>query len=237
MPAKAKRQLSPEQRAAISERNRQRWASMTPEQRAEYAQRGREVLERNRAERANGQPPQEPPEPSRTRERAPQRSASKVSAKTRQDAKTVMAVSIAGLDMGAGWLVPKWWTAEDRLNREETAALVDGVYAEIENLNPKWLAEIAKLAAAGVHAQLIWALTTIAMPRLIRHGIFKPDDPIVAAYLFAQSAGFGQGGPAVSVDTGPAPVDRGGNGHGQVDPGEFSAAVSTVGSGAAEQAG
>lgn len=230
---KRKRPLSDAQRAhleKLAERNRQRAAGAAP-------------------------PPEQFPNPLDTHAPKRETARTRIPATMRKDAKTILAFGIAGLDKGARLLSDRsgsgFWTAEDQLSQDETTHLVNAVYAELSDY-PKIVAAIASLGTGQKHAYVLYVATMIALPRLIRHGLLREDDPLVSAVLFAQLAVAGQVAPpdddaepeperrpepAVSVAPGPAYGDRWGNGNGQVHAGIGVVIPAPVDGGLSEQAG
>jgi len=191
---------------------------------------GKGICERcSRAERRDAKPV----------ERAPLRGGpGKLSAVRARNVKVLITGAIVMADMAAGRLAPVYWTPEDRLQQDETTALVRGVYAELE-AQPKLLEWLAAAADQGVHGQLAMALAMIALPRLMRRGVVPPDVAAALAFAFGQPPTPEQQPQpdAVSVEAGPAReperVERNGQEHSSFVPGRDA----TVHSGFSEQAG
>jgi hypothetical protein len=188
---------------------------------------GKGICERcSRAERRDVKPA----------EQAPLRGPGKVTAAQQRNVKSMLVVAIAGADALAARVAPLYWTAEDRLQQDETALLVKAIYAELEAW-PKALMWIASAAEHGVHVQLAYALVMVALPRLMRRNLVPAD---VATLLFlaaSQPQPPVQPGPdAVPVAAGPAPEPDRHDGNGQVHSGFVPGRDATVHSGFQEQA-
>ena len=171
-------------------------------------------------------------------EHAPLRGTAKLSAAKQRNVKSLLVLTVAGLDMGAARLVPQHWTAEDRLQQDETASLVKAIYAELESW-PKVIEWIAAAAEQGVHAQLGLAIAMVALPRLVRRNLV-PADVAFAVLLATSQAGANQ--PQPQPD--PVPVAAGADGqpdrhdgNGQVYAGFVPGRDAPIHSGVSEQAG
>lgn len=122
--------------------------------------------------------------------------------------KSVLAGTIVLSDLAAFSLAPQVWTQDDRISKKETAMLVNAVYDELSSY-PKLIAYIAKMADMGKHGALIWAITVISIPRLIRHGLIPAETNVITLLM-------GPGG---------ASSDSGGYGNGEVNFSELFADV------------
>jgi len=161
----------------------------------------------------------------------------KLSPQKQRNVKSLLVLTIAGGDAAAARLAPKYWTAEDRLQQDETAALTKAIYAELE-AQPKVIEWLARIAEQGVHGQLAYTVAMVALPRLVRRGLVPAD--VAMALYFAGASAAASGAPAgpapADVESGPAPVDHRDNGYGQVNVGEFASAGAPIRPGPQEQA-
>jgi hypothetical protein len=142
-------------------------------------------------------------------------------------------------DLAAARLLPKYWTAEDRLAREETVQLVDAIYKELDSWGPDTLPAhllelLAEASENAVHLNLAMTIAVIALPRLVRRGLI-PIDVLLAVAFFSEQQQAESGPTPVSVESRPAPVDRGHERNGQVDSGELAAEIPPIRPGPQEQ--
>jgi ribosomal protein S14 len=172
----------------------------------------------------------------RKKEQPPFRGPSKISAAQARNVKTGLVLAIAGADAIAARAVPQHWTAEDRLQSDETTQLVKAIYAELESW-PKALAWLAAAAEQGVHVQLAYAIAMVALPRLMRRGLVPAD---VAGFIFLAASQPQPGaadGPTADVAAGSASQPHRHNGNGQVDASGVPDLIAPLHGGFSEQAG
>jgi len=98
----------------------------------------------------------------------------KLSAIESKRARQTLLWASTTLDRGANFLLPGLWTKEDLLQVEETTALVEATYAELEVISPKALQWLAKVFESSVHVQLAYVVACVAAPRLERRGLVPP---------------------------------------------------------------
>lgn len=172
----------------------------------------------------------------RARERTPFRGGA-ISAVKQKRVKSVFATAVTAVGGGqyeflgqnhvipglAHMFAPNVWTDEDILRANETALLVEGVYLEMEALFPKALRWLAEQTEASVHLQFMWAVATVAVPRLERRGLVPPG----TSFFFTVAP--------LSVGTGGAPVDHRPDRNGQEHADGVAAAAVVVPDGGADQ--
>jgi hypothetical protein len=84
------------------------------------------------------------------------------------DVYAAMATAIYAIDTGATWFSPVW--AQERLTQEEIGRLAQATGDEV--LNSKQLtAWLMRASKSGVHVKLALVLASIAIPRMVNHGM------------------------------------------------------------------
>ena len=155
--------------------------------------------------------PSTPPSPERTPTRRGRPGAAEI-----KRAKQALSATVALLDGGAHFVVPKIWTDDDRLQVDEVQSLVDATSAELEIVAPDVLRWLAQISESSVHIAFMFAIALVALPRLERRGIVPPGTSL----LFAMAP--------VSMATGGPPVSGGGDGNGQVHADSVAASAVVV---------
>jgi hypothetical protein len=159
-----------------------------------------------------------------TGERAPRRRSRKPNP---QEVYTATASAIYMLDTGACWLLPVW--QEDRLTAEEIGRL--GVALGDEILSSEYLISLlTKAQKNSVHIKLAYTLASIALPRMVKHGMIPAA---LAAQVGENDAETDAA--SVPVESGSAHGDRGDDGLGEIHFGSASTERAEVPAGAAEQ--
>lgn len=99
----------------------------------------------------------------------PKSSGSRGGAKPKpNDVYTAMATAIYGVDTAATWFIPTW--KDERLTDDEIGRLARATGDEV--LNSKQLtAWLMKASKSGVHVKLALAVASIAIPRMVNHGM------------------------------------------------------------------
>jgi hypothetical protein len=134
------------------------------------------------------------------------------------DVYAAMGTAIYALDTGATWFSPTW--AAERLTQEEIGRLAQATGDEV--LNSKQLtAWLMRASKSGVHVKLALVVASIAIPRMVNHGML----PAQVATDAADVAGRGAHG------------DYWPDGLGEVDPDEQVAGDPDALRGAEEQGG
>lgn len=186
------------------------WVAPEPEQLAAAASEARP---------AAGRPPA-----SAARERTPSRRG-KLGSDEQKRAKQMLGIILAGLDNGAHAMLPKVWTAEDKLKADEAVMLVGASYDELEALAPDVLRWLAEAAASSVHISFAWAIAMVAVPRLERRGIVpEGTTTLITLAPFYMAAGG-------------APVRSGPDRNGQEHPPRVVAAAVDVPDGTPDEVG
>lgn len=114
-----------------------------------------------------------------------------------------MGTAIYALDTGATWIFPTW--AAERLSQEEIGRLAQATGDEV--LNSKQLtAWLMKASKSGVHVKLALVVASIAIPRMVNHGMLPGEMADVADMESRRARGdFGPDGfGEVSPDEPPA---------------------------------
>lgn len=171
------------------------------------------------------------PSPQGSQDRAPRGRKPKTKV-TPAQVKGALTVAVVGLDtilsVGSNTLTQPgqgFWEPQDRLEAQETAAIVGAVYRELETY-PKAMALFQRAIVGGVHAQLAAVLLAVAVPRLARRGLLPEQMvllsmSVMAAYAGEETAqtvatnGVAHGVAAGGVETGATPGGSWGNGYGQ----------------------
>lgn len=84
------------------------------------------------------------------------------------DVYSAMATGIYGLDTAATWFIPTW--KDERLSDDEIGRLARATGDEV--LNSKQLtAWLMRASKSGVHVKLAMVLASIAIPRMVNHGM------------------------------------------------------------------
>lgn len=101
------------------------------------------------------------------------------------DVYAAMGTAIYALDTGATWIYPSW--AAERLTQEEIGRLAQATGDEV--LNSKQLtAWLMRASKSGVHVKLALVVASIAIPRMVNHGMLPSGMEADAADLAGRGA-------------------------------------------------
>lgn len=117
------------------------------------------------------------------------------------DVYQAMATAIYGVDTAATWFIPTW--KDERLSDDEIGRLARATGDEV--LNSKQLtAWLTRASKSGVHVKLAMVLASIAIPRMVNHGML----PAAVAADAADVAGRGAYGDPGADGFGEIPADE-----------------------------
>jgi len=101
------------------------------------------------------------------------------------DVYAACATAIYAVDTGATWFIPSW--AQERLTAEEIGRLAQATGDEV--LNSKQLtAWLMRASKSGVHVKLALVLASIAIPRMVNHGMLPAQVAADAADVASRGA-------------------------------------------------
>jgi hypothetical protein len=101
------------------------------------------------------------------------------------DVYAAMGTAIYALDTAATWFSPAW--QQERLTQEEIGRLAQATGDEV--LNSKQLtAWLMRASKSGVHVKLALVVASIAIPRMVNHGMLPPQVAGDAADLAGRGA-------------------------------------------------